>query len=348
MDDFIREEDKKGEPRGYGYSEAQLDPPPYSKSAPSTSNSDPTDSKQDPKPLRSTDATPSPSAPPPRTALPPGSWPVLPPACNYLIDRRPNNSLSGTWHVDTALVIPQALLRPYAEFDGVWNQETQAARKKREKEQKKRNGWWSRRIHGELPPLPPIREIRPNIMLYSTNGSVNGRIYVSSDDRVARQSLIVAQGDNGSVTLAVDAPAGQPIRINAMSHNGSVTVKIPATYVGAVTLSTTNGSTKISQGIKAKSTIFSTTTTSTRFFIGDWSAANFGTTPDTSAFGSHAVAGPSTGPVRDPFTTWSGPLVHLGTTNGSVHISFVDEDFITTLAAGLSKVVRNVMNGIFG
>ncbi|KAG9122411.1 hypothetical protein FRC07_001214 [Ceratobasidium sp. 392] len=112
----------------------------------------------------------------------------------------------------------------------------------------------------------------------------------------------------------------------------------------------TNGSIKISEGVRAKSTTFSSTVTSTRLFIGDWSAANFGATPDTSAFGSHAVAGPSTAPAppRDPFTTWTGPLVHLGTTNGSVHISFVDEDFITELAAGISKVMRNVMNGIFG
>ncbi|KAG9080806.1 hypothetical protein FRC06_006145, partial [Ceratobasidium sp. 370] len=349
MNDFIREEDKKGMPGGYGYSEAQLEPPPYSRNAPSTSNSDTTDSKHDPKPSQSTSATPSTSIPPPpQTALPPGSWPVLPPACNYLIDRRSNNSLNGTWHVDTALVIPPALLRPYSEFDGAWNQETQAARKKRDKEQKKRNGWWSKRINGELPPLPPIREIRPNIMLDSTNGSVNGKIYVSSGDRVARQSLIVAQGNNGSVALAVNAPDGQPIRINATSHNGSVTVKIPATYVGAVTLSMTNGSMKISEGIKAKSTIFSTTATSTRFFIGDWSAAHFGATPDTSAFGSHAVAGPSTAPVRDPFATWSSPLVHLATTNGSVHISFVDEDFMTVIAAGIAKAVKNVMNGLFG
>ncbi|KAG9077789.1 hypothetical protein FS749_010267, partial [Ceratobasidium sp. UAMH 11750] len=336
MNDFIREEDKKGELKSY--SEAQLDPPPYSRNAPwtSTGNSEPTDSKQDPKSSQPVDATLSTSTlPPPQTALPPGSWPNLPPACNYLIERRSNNSLNGTWHVDTALVIPRRRLRPYSKFDGAWNQDTQAARKKRDKEQKKRDGWWSRRINGEQPPLPPIKETRPNIMLYSTNGSVNGKIYVSSSDRVARQSLIVAQGNNGSVSLAVNAPEGQPIRINAISRNGSVTVKIPTTYAGPVTLSTTNEGIKISEGIKAKSTIFSTTATSTRFFIGDWSAAKFGATPDTSAFGSHAVAGPSTAPAppRDPFATWSGPLVHLGTTNGSVHISFVEENFMTGLAA---------------
>ncbi|KAG8776976.1 hypothetical protein FRC12_000597 [Ceratobasidium sp. 428] len=352
MNDFIRDEDmKKGEPSGYGYSEAQLEPPPYSKNAPSTSSRRPTGSKHDTKPSDPDIATPSTSTlPPPQTSLPPGSWPVLPPACNYFVDRRSNNSVNGTWHVDTALVIPPALLRLYPEFDGIWNFDVQTARKKRDKEQKKRDGWWSKRINGEQPPLPPIKETRPNIMLYSTNGSVNGKIYVSSSDRVARQSLIVAQGNNGSVSLSVNAPTGQPIRIHATSHNGSVTVKIPTTYVGAVTLAMTHGSIKISEGIKTKSTIFSSTATSTRLFVGDWSAANFGTTPDTSAFGSHAVAGPSTAstPPRDPFATWTGPLVHLGTTNGSVHISFVDEDFITELAAGISKAVRNVMNGIFG
>ncbi|KAG9091729.1 hypothetical protein FRC07_011795, partial [Ceratobasidium sp. 392] len=145
MNDFIRDEDKKGEPSGYGYSEPQLDPPPYSRNAPSTSHQEPADSKHGPKPSQSTSATPSTSTlPPPRTSLPPGSWPVLPPACNYFIDRRVNNSVNGTWHLDTALVIPPALLRPYPEFDGVWNFDVQTARKKRDKEQKKRDGWWSK------------------------------------------------------------------------------------------------------------------------------------------------------------------------------------------------------------
>ncbi|QRV97043.1 hypothetical protein RhiJN_25062 [Ceratobasidium sp. AG-Ba] len=348
MNDFATD-DKKGGLSGYGYSEAQVEPPPYSRGGPSTSASAQTDSKQDTKSPLPEEAGPStPPRPPPRTGLPPGSWPVLPPPCNYLIERRSNNSVNGTWHVDTALAIPDALLRPYAEFDGSWNREAQEARKKRDKEQKKRDGWWSRKMNGEMPPLPPIKEIRPNLMLGATNGSINAKVYVSSSDRVARQSLIVAQGSNGSVGLTVYAPVDQPIRIHATTSNGSVTVKIPTTYVGAVILAMTNGSIKMSEGIKAKSTVFSSSATSKRLFVGDWSAAHFGATPDTSAFGSHSIAGPSTAPARDPFAMWSGPLVHLGASNGSVNISFEDEDFVSALAAGITKAVKNVINGIFG
>lgn len=343
MNDFATD-DKKGELKGYGYSEA-LEPPPYTRDAPSTSTSVQADSKREPD--RAGPAIPA-RPPPPQTGLPPGSWPVLPPACNYLIERRSNNSVNGTWHVDTALTIPDALLRPYSEFDGSWNREAQEARKKRDKEQKKRDGWWSRKLNGEQPPLPPIKEIRPNLMLCTTNGSVNGKVYISSGDRIARQSLIVAQGSNGSVGLTVHAPIDQPIRIHATSTNGSVTVKIPTTYVGALILSMTNGSIKMSEGIKTKSTVFSSTSTSTRLFVGDWSTAHFGATPDTSAFGSHSAAGPSTAPARDPFAMWTGPLVYLGASNGSVNVSFVDEDFVTALAAGFAKAVKNIISGILG
>jgi hypothetical protein len=75
--------------------------------------------------------------------------------------------LSGTWHVNTALAIPESLLPPFSTFDGKWNHEAQKSRKTRDKEQKRRDGWWSKRIHGDLPPLPPVKEVRPNLMLHS-------------------------------------------------------------------------------------------------------------------------------------------------------------------------------------
>lgn len=99
--------------------------------------------------------------------------------------------------------VPPSLLPPFTAFDGVWNVDVQNARRKRDKEQKKRDGWWSKMTSGERPVLPIIKEVRPNLMLYSTNGGVRGNVHVVSSDGVMRDSFIVAEGNNGSVKLSV-------------------------------------------------------------------------------------------------------------------------------------------------
>lgn len=139
---------------------------------------------------------PDPNAPPPPRA-------DLPPRCNHLVERKTNGSVSGTWHVDTALVIPEQLLPPITDFDGSWNQDAQKARKEREKELKRRQREGGRRSSGDLFPLPPLVEVRPNLMLGSTNGAINGKVHIVSSDGLMRQAVVVAQGTNGSVSLVV-------------------------------------------------------------------------------------------------------------------------------------------------
>lgn len=102
--------------------------------------------------------------------------------------------------------VPPSLLPPFAAFDGIWNFDVQNARRKRDKEQRKRDGWWSKMTSGERPELPRIKEIRPNLMLYSTNGGVSGKVHVVSSDGVMRDSYVVAEGNNGSVGLTVVSP----------------------------------------------------------------------------------------------------------------------------------------------
>jgi hypothetical protein len=106
--------------------------------------------------------------------------------------------VSGTWHVDTALDIPERLLPPPSQFDGSWNQDAQKARKEREKETKKRE-----RERGRYSPLPPMLEVRPNLMLASTNGSIKGDVHLVSSDGLTRQALVIAQGTNGAINLNV-------------------------------------------------------------------------------------------------------------------------------------------------
>ncbi|QRV82845.1 hypothetical protein RhiJN_10860 [Ceratobasidium sp. AG-Ba] len=263
--------------------------------------------------------------------------PDLPPRCNYLIERKANASISGTWHVDTALTIPERLLPPITEYDGPWNQDVQKARKLREKEMKRRER------EGGRTALPMVPEVRPNLMLGSTNGSIKGDVHVVSSDGLTRQVVIVAQGTNGAITLNVHA-SEQPLRVYATSTNGSVSVRVPMSFEGAVTMATTWGSVKISDAMKAKLTTFSTTSNTTRSFIGDWQSSGFGSTPNH--------ADPNDDPPlpaidNDPFTSWNGPLIHLSSTNGSVSLSYIEEA-AASQPSSFSRAMRGWMSGWFG
>ncbi|KAG9081487.1 hypothetical protein FRC06_005537 [Ceratobasidium sp. 370] len=278
---------------------------------------------------------------PPMGTLPTTSpRPELPPRCNHLIEQKTNHGISGTWHVDTGLIIPEPLLPPITEFDGSWNQDVQKARKIREKEMK-------RRERGRQPPPPPVQEVRPNLMLASTNGSIKGDIHIVSSDGLTRQAIIVVQGTNGSINLTVNASPHQPLRIYATSTNGAVTLRIPMSFEGAVMMSTTWGGVRISDAIKAKLMTFSSTSNTTRCFIGDWKAAGFGTT--------HPPPDPNDDPPlptvddasSEPFASWSGPLIRLGSTNGSVSLSFIEESTAAS-PGGFARAMRNFMSGWFG
>ncbi|KAG8688111.1 hypothetical protein FRC08_011615 [Ceratobasidium sp. 394] len=266
--------------------------------------------------------------------------PDLPPRCNHLVERKTNYGVSGTWHVDTALIIPERLLPPITEFDGSWNQEVQKARKAREKEMKKRE-------RGRQPPLPPVPEVRPNLMLTSTNGSIKGDVHIVSSDGLTRQAIVVAQGTNGAINLTVNASPDQPLRVYATSTNGSVTVRVPMSFEGAVMMSTTWGGVKISDAIKSKLMTFSSTSNTTRCFIGDWQAAGFGTTPSPPDPNDDPPLPTTDDASSDPFALWSGPLIRIGSTNGSVSLSFVEE-LAAASAGGFARTMRNFMSGWFG
>ncbi|KAG8732214.1 hypothetical protein FRC10_001156 [Ceratobasidium sp. 414] len=274
----------------------------------------------------------SPLTPPPR--------PELPPRCNHLVERKTNYGISGTWHIDTALIIPEGLLPPITEFDGSWNQDVQKARKIREKEIKKRE-------KGKQPALPPVPEVRPNLMLSSTNGSIKGDVHIVSSDGLTRQAIVIAQGTNGAVNLTVNASPDQPLRVYATSTNGAVSVRIPMSFEGAVLMSTTWGGVKISDAIKAKLMTFSSTSNTTRCFIGDWQAAGFGTTPLPPNPNDDPPLPTVDDTSSDPFTNWAGPLIRLGSTNGSVSLSFIEESTLVS-PGGFARTMRSFMSGWFG
>ncbi|KAG8793248.1 hypothetical protein FRC12_003385 [Ceratobasidium sp. 428] len=272
----------------------------------------------------------------------PSTHSELPPRCNHLVERKTNYGVSGTWHVDTALIIPDRLLPPITEFDGTWNQDVQKARKAREKEMKKRE-----RGRGTQSPLPPVPEIRPNLMLTTTNGTIKADVHVTSSDGLTRQAIVVAQGTNGGINLTVNASPDQPLRVYATSTNGSVTVRIPQSFEGAVMMSTTWGGVKISDGIKAKLMTFSSTSNTTRCFIGDWQASGFGINPPPPDPNDDPPLPTVDDASSDPFVSWVGPLVHLGSSNGSVSLSFIEES-AAVCPGGFARMMRSFMGGWFG
>ncbi|KAG8788599.1 hypothetical protein FRC12_014404 [Ceratobasidium sp. 428] len=319
-----------------GDSEAPASPPPYIASL-SPENQPLSDGKRLPNtpPLSSPrGSTPDfdPSAPPLN----------LPPRCNRLLENKNDHSIKGVWHVDTALSVPEALCAPLEEFDGEWNESDP---KKRKKDKGKR------RSSDSVPTVGPDAGVRPNLMLRSKNGSINGEVHVVSSDGVARPGLIVAEGHNGSVSLEVNSYTAQPLRIFAISKNGAVRVRIPQSFEGAIIVSTRNGSTNISDPVKARLTTFSGAS-GTRGFIGDWQAAKFGSTPTPPASPALSLDPAADPPLptipADPFTTWTGPLVHVASYNGSVNLSFVAEGSRSGGGNGGGFSFRGFMSGLFG
>ncbi|KAG8749906.1 hypothetical protein FRC11_010927 [Ceratobasidium sp. 423] len=305
-------------------------PPPYTPSSKFTNSGD---QKPLPTPPHSPPAS---SAGDSEFRLPQG----LPPPCNHLIQRRSNDSIKGTWHVDPAMPIPDALLAPIEDFDGSWNEVDQKARKERKKLEKK-----GKRRSENLP--TPANAIRPNLMLSSNNGSIDAKVHIISSDGQPRAGLIVAEGRNGSIVLDIKSYTPHPLRIYALSENGSVRVRIPGTFEGAVLATSKHGSIKISDPIKSRMTTFSGVSDTTRAFIGDWQAAGFGASASSSPTNPNDDPPLPTTP-SDPFLSWSGPLIHIASRNGSVHLSYSEEIRGDEEGGGFSGAIKGFMSGLFG
>ncbi|CAE6441280.1 unnamed protein product [Rhizoctonia solani] len=256
--------------------------------------------------------------------------PNLPPRCNYFMDRKVFGGVKGTWHVDTALDTHEQLLLPITQFDGYWNREAQRTRKARTDELRKRQAQTSDSKGG----ANLLIDTRPNLMLTTTNGAIGGDVHVISSDGLVRQAAIVAEGFNGSVTLKIRASPEQPLRVFASTTNGSIDIKIPTSFEGAVMMSTTWGSVNISDPIKTKLMTFSSASNTSRGFIGDWQAQEFGTRSNSTDL--------------NPFTTWTGPIVEIASTNGSVSLSYTEEGGISAYIDQFTKSIQGFVDNLFG
>ncbi|KAG8776978.1 hypothetical protein FRC12_000599 [Ceratobasidium sp. 428] len=261
-----------------------------------------------------------------------------PPRCNHLLERKTHANINGIWHVNTSLDIPDSLLLPINEFDGKWNERVQNTRKARERDERKWTG---------QPQSPTIPEVRPNLMLVSEYGLVKGDVNVISSGDSMPQAVIVTETRNGSIDLGVSASPEQSLRIHAYSTYGTAKVWIPSSFNGALIMSTEYGKIKISDGVKAKLTTFSTTSNTSRCFVGDWQSSGFGKTP--SPFHPSDLTTESI--PMDPFFSWLGSFVEIGSRNGSVSLSFIEEKVDASSSSDSGKPprgFRSFVGGLFG
>ncbi|KAF8601060.1 hypothetical protein BDV93DRAFT_608300 [Ceratobasidium sp. AG-I] len=270
---------------------------------------------------------------------------------NYLIQRN-DNSVRGAWFINTAIDVPEALRPPAPEYSGFWNEMDKKSIKQREKEKKKREGggWGRKKTIDNTPPKPLANAgTRPNLMLITKDGSIQADVNVVSGDGVVRMAVVVAESKDGSVKLNVNAAPELPLRVFAISMDGSVRVRVPPTFEGALSLTALDGIVHISEGIKARLMAFSVTNKSMRCYVGNWQAANFGVPSPFSSesLPSTCASSSSVSHARFPdevFGSWTGPLAHLYSRDGSVHISYIGED-----TSGIfSKAMRSIKNGIMG
>ncbi|KAG8717205.1 hypothetical protein FRC08_007987 [Ceratobasidium sp. 394] len=259
------------------------------------------------------------ASPPPYTASP-ATTSSSPPSslaqhCNYLLEHNERHSVKGTWQVDTALVVPESLLPFISECNGAWNEMDKNSIKGREKNGKKHQTWI-------YEPTPANQGVRPNLMLRSRIGRVQGEVHVTSGDGVPRMAVIVAESKEDSAKLQVTSAPDQPLRIFAASTESSVHVSIPSTFQGLICMNTNEGRIQISDGVKSRLTTFSTSGRSMRGYLGDTQGPNFGKEPASTSSSLSGFMSAN----QDPFKNWTGPLVNLSSVEGSVHISLVEEN----------------------
>lgn len=180
------------------------------------------------------------------------SNPFLTPPTNYVSVVEGNSAVKGSWTIDTSLHPPLSLLAP----------------------------------------LPNPDEVRPNLRLDCSNGSINANVRFVEGDGQPR-ATIHASSNNGSVRIAVVSQSHlspvtiqlitlsqmsrgkQKVSIRCTTLNGSIKILLPRDYNGLLGYRTHNGSTLFSPAVKAEMTTFSVQRGVGKGFIGDWRGANF-------------------------------------------------------------------------
>ncbi|THH07193.1 hypothetical protein EW145_g3546 [Phellinidium pouzarii] len=155
--------------------------------------------------------------------------------------------------------------------------------------------------------------IKKNLNLHCKNGSISATVWLVGEDSQdeLHRAAIDANSKNGSVNLKLNTTTSRPFTLTAFSQNGSVNVAIPSSFVGPVEINTRNGSVSLSDLMTSRIATFSDIDGKRVCYIGDFKEANY-----TGRKG------------------WIGSTIDLGSHNGHVRLSFVDERGPTETAKG--------------
>lgn len=209
---------------------------------------------------------------------------------NYLHLFNKNNSVKGEYVIDPGMIIPTSLLPPLSP------EESEADRK--------------------------------NLSLHSTNGSVNGEIWllgtqgaepIDSKKPTKRTTLDIGS-DNGSVTARVHTiHRAAPFLLTISANNGSVNVNLPHSFSGLLLLTTNHGSVSLTDTLSQNCTHLSQVDLTRRYFVGDLSM------------------------VDD--SDWTGDELRVEAKHGNIRIKYVEEH---SSADDISKSKGNFLNRLFG
>lgn len=193
----------------------------------------------------------------------------LPKPSNFISISKLNGSVKGTWVIDPTLVVPTSFLPALAE-----------------------------------------NETRKNFSVSSKNGMIDVDLTImQANDNIAAESkksaVIYLSSHNGMLTAKLHRPPRSlsfprpSIFITISAYNGHINLRLPRSFLGPLTITTSHGSVRFSPDVVAAVTTFSDMRTK-KCFVGDYSTWRDG-------------------------ETWTGDEAVIESKNGSVRIQFDDE-----------------------
>ncbi|KAL5524930.1 hypothetical protein ACEPAF_8799 [Sanghuangporus sanghuang] len=155
----------------------------------------------------------------------------------------------------------------------------------------------------------PIQtEAKKNLYLESINSGITADVWLVDDETEASHRDLMERAElelrsrNGSINLKLDSTTSRPFSLVVKSKNATAAVALPSDFVGPITLYTVNGSVSLSSVMESRLVIFSEDNGTRKCFVGDYRRTGY------------------TGGQR-----WVGSVAEVGSVNGRVKLSFVDE-----------------------
>lgn len=177
------------------------------------------------------------------------------------------------------------------------------------------------------PTLPMPRELvadtKKNLHVMSKNGHVTADIWLvkSGEERGSEpnHAVLDCQSKNGAVAVNLTSLTDCTYDLNVYSKNGHVTVAIPPDFVGPITIVAHNGSVKLSERVKERTTTFSDVNKKRTCFMGDFKALGYSVKKE-----------------------WKGSSIEIGSNSGHIKLSFVDENFAENIKGFWNKLLNEL------